>query len=321
MSVRVIDRVWSCGRYSGGTLIVLLAMADWANDDGGRVFPTVNQLAEKSRMTTRQVRTCIRQLEDDQVIALVNRATGRPGQANEYRIVLSELQQVEAPETAHTTPSADGGRIFTPEICDTDGGNLRHGRRKSTTETAEICDTPIDNRQEQPSKDPSRQPSSAPRASQDGLPGFESNQSKAVLSNGKAKLGSADNRRELDAAYQAYNAVAQKHGWPVCQHRSTMRDGHLRRRMQDAGGLSGWQHAMERADASDHLCGRSKRSAGYENWVPDIDFFLQAKSFTGLMEGKYDNRGDGAKPNHGSSATRDAARAAAELLNRRAQGP
>jgi hypothetical protein len=64
MSIRVMTAVWDHAAVEGGTLLVLLAMADWANDDGTGVYPTQETLARKARLGDRQVRNCLAELED-----------------------------------------------------------------------------------------------------------------------------------------------------------------------------------------------------------------------------------------------------------------
>lgn len=56
--------VWDHARVGGGALIVLLAMADWANDDGTGVYPKQATLATKARLSDRQVRNVLAELEE-----------------------------------------------------------------------------------------------------------------------------------------------------------------------------------------------------------------------------------------------------------------
>jgi len=92
-------------------------------------------------------------------------------------------------------------------------------------------------------------------------------------------------------AVQRYNAVAEQFGWSRCQDLTPARRKQLRARLKKVGGLSGWIVAMEKAAASPYLRGETKRAEGYEDWCPDLDFFVQASKFTKLLEGKYDARG------------------------------
>ena len=63
MSVAAISQVWKSSKAKGGPLLVLLAIADYAHDDGRNAWPTINTLAAKSRMTTRAIRFILKQLE------------------------------------------------------------------------------------------------------------------------------------------------------------------------------------------------------------------------------------------------------------------
>lgn len=89
----------------------------------------------------------------------------------------------------------------------------------------------------------------------------------------------------VQVAVEAYNAAAGRAGWPRAQIVSPKRRSSLRQRLAEAGGVDGWAAAIERAERSAFLTGDNDRG-----WLPDIDFFLQQKSFTRLMEGAYDRR-------------------------------
>ena len=99
---------------------------------------------------------------------------------------------------------------------------------------------------------------------------------------------------ELAEAVRAYNATAERCGWSVVQRMSKPRFSALRARMRDAGGLDGWLSALQRAEASDFLCGRVRTRDG--PFFASFDFLTQQSSFTRLMEGNYDNRNSGARP-------------------------
>lgn len=88
-------------------------------------------------------------------------------------------------------------------------------------------------------------------------------------------------------AFAAYNAAAGRAGWPVAQLLNDTRRRRLAIRLDECGGLDGWGAALAKAEASDFLCGRSARG---DPFLADLDFLLQSKSFTRLMEGSYDNR-------------------------------
>ena len=61
MSVAVMARVWRCSKAKQGNLLVLLAIADFA-DDEGEAWPSIPTLAKKSRLKERQTQYAIRSL-------------------------------------------------------------------------------------------------------------------------------------------------------------------------------------------------------------------------------------------------------------------
>ncbi len=89
----------------------------------------------------------------------------------------------------------------------------------------------------------------------------------------------------VSQAVEIYNSQANESGWPQCQVISKDRTSKLKARIKTAGGIDGWKAAIEKAGASDFLCNRASVS-----FSASIDFILQAKSFTKLIEGNYDNR-------------------------------
>lgn len=99
-------------------------------------------------------------------------------------------------------------------------------------------------------------------------------------------------------AFASYNSVAEKIGIPQAQKLSKSREGKLKARLKDCGGIDGWNAAMAKLSESAFLSGQNNNG-----WKADLDFVLQEKTFTKLMEGSYDNRkGNG----HGAGAGSDA---------------
>ncbi|MBL1438356.1 MAG: helix-turn-helix domain-containing protein [Rhodobacteraceae bacterium] len=103
---------------------------------------------------------------------------------------------------------------------------------------------------------------------------------------------------DLDLAFEFYNGAATACGWPLCQKATKPRLAKMQARLIDAGGISGWRAALEKAGASDFLCNRTRTS-----FTASIDFLLQESSFAKLMEGNYDNR---TTPNLPSGQNRNA---------------
>lgn len=112
---------------------------------------------------------------------------------------------------------------------------------------------------------------------------------------------------EADLAFAAWNEMAAEAGLPICQRISQTRRSAMHARLKECGGIEGWKTAMDKVRDSPFL-----RGANDKGWRADIDFVLQAKSFTRLMEGFYDERpGQNAKRHAGKPNGFDAFLAAA----------
>ena len=124
MSVRVMATVWQDAKeYREGPLLVLLALADWANDEGW-CWPSVPAIAEKSRLTERQVYNVLAGLVRDGVV--VKQAGGGRGKATRYRVIVEALGRRKNPE------KVSGFK------CDENAGNPEVHCRVSEGENPEI---------------------------------------------------------------------------------------------------------------------------------------------------------------------------------------
>lgn len=73
-----MSQVWEHAPYTAGSLLVLLALADWANDDG-IAWPSMERLAKKARIDRRSAQRIVRQLEKDGTLE-IERGGGRAKQ-------------------------------------------------------------------------------------------------------------------------------------------------------------------------------------------------------------------------------------------------
>jgi hypothetical protein len=90
MSVKWISRVWEESPYEGRRLLLHLALADYANDEG-TCFPSQRTLALKARTTEQWVSTSIRQLVKDGFLEVMERGNGR-GNRSTYRLLKGQSQ-------------------------------------------------------------------------------------------------------------------------------------------------------------------------------------------------------------------------------------
>lgn len=95
MSIKLMSRVWSDAPYGGKELLILLAMADFATDEGF-FFASKATLARKCRCSTEFVRLTVKKFVDDEIIEVTRQGWGR-GKATEFRF----LKAVDNPDGKH----------------------------------------------------------------------------------------------------------------------------------------------------------------------------------------------------------------------------
>lgn len=97
MSIAVINRVFASRRHGGSERLVLLALANYAND-AGIAWPSVALLATDALLSPRQVQRVLTRLETDGVLT-IERGVGRT-HASTYAITLDALSPAEKHDTA-----------------------------------------------------------------------------------------------------------------------------------------------------------------------------------------------------------------------------
>lgn len=141
MSVRMISRVWDYSTQKGNDLLMLLAIADFADDDGN-AYPSVQRLATKCRMLQRNANKILANLRESGELEI--RQNEGPHGTNRYRVVLDAL-----------TLSKRTGAAQTDTLS------------KRTVTPVHLDPKPLSKRTDEPSltvKEPSVKPSATPKA-------------------------------------------------------------------------------------------------------------------------------------------------------------
>lgn len=84
-------------------------------------------------------------------------------------------------------------------------------------------------------------------------------------------------------AFDAWNDTAIDLSLAVAQVLTPERRSRIKARLSECGGPEGWAIALAKIRGSPFLLGENDRG-----WQADLDFILQKKSFTRLMEGRYE---------------------------------
>src|SRR4029077_10328038 len=114
MSIKVATQVWNGSRHKSGDLLVLLALADHA-DDQGKAWPGIPLLARKARLSERHTRRCLNRLASSCEVEILPNAA--PSGRNLYHIRLDRL----TPDNLSTRTSAPDA--VTPVSNNTDTGD------------------------------------------------------------------------------------------------------------------------------------------------------------------------------------------------------
>lgn len=110
MSIRIMTQVWERPLRSTAHKLVLLALADHADDDGN-CWPSLHRIAAKSGLTVRTVQRHLRDLEGDGHLSI----TALKGRTNRYLIHPTPVTS-DTPDTNDTPDTSDTG---TPDTSDT----------------------------------------------------------------------------------------------------------------------------------------------------------------------------------------------------------
>ena len=102
--------VWDNFPRGGSDKLAMLALADWCNDQGGSLHPSMSTIAKKINLTEKQARVIVHRLIEECWVAVVgNVYGGNPGQSRQYQVNIQMLltPPVEVTPNAKVTPPPD----------------------------------------------------------------------------------------------------------------------------------------------------------------------------------------------------------------------
>jgi hypothetical protein len=108
MSVRILSSVWDRAQYEGPAFVVLLALADWA-DDEGRCYPSITKLARKARLGLTATKSALKRLRSDGVLDV--ETAGNSKTSNRYRLLVESMGRSPGDLGRETTTVARRPRV------------------------------------------------------------------------------------------------------------------------------------------------------------------------------------------------------------------
>jgi hypothetical protein len=103
MSIKTMSRVWDQSQHSGSNLLILLAIADFSDDDG-QAYPAVSKLAAKCRMSKRNAQDRLRELSESGELTILKNQGPPPKYPNLFRINFGALGVKPAAPVKPTAP-------------------------------------------------------------------------------------------------------------------------------------------------------------------------------------------------------------------------
>lgn len=102
--------VWDNFKTGGSEKLAMLALADWCNDEGGSLHPSISGIARKINVSESQARRIVHSfIEHGYLTVIANHNGGNPGQSRHYMLNVSKLStpSMDATPSVHATPSMD----------------------------------------------------------------------------------------------------------------------------------------------------------------------------------------------------------------------
>lgn len=250
MSVQATTWVWDHSTATGSDLLVLLAVADAANAQGGRSCQSVKTIASMSRVATRTVHRSLRKLEDTGQIV-------RAGVAHEYAgTIIYELPGVVlgGPVTAPDPAPNQGGDNLTPpsetvaggDICDAQGvTSATQGGDTDVTQPQFPSGTP---QKDNPrgAKPPRKGPMQATRIPENWQPTPDDVQVMRDETGAADDVLIAETRKFVDWAHSAPDSKGKKVNWSAAWRNWIRRAAEqARERQQRDTYVPGWQRRLD----------------------------------------------------------------------------
>ncbi|WP_336510634.1 helix-turn-helix domain-containing protein [Agrobacterium tumefaciens] len=139
MSILIMSRLFRAQLGSSSRKMLAVRLADFADDNGKGIWPSVETLAQETELSVRTVQRLLADFVNEGLLIIVRKATGRPGEATRYDFdmrAIDRLPDAKQPETtgdtmSPVTPADQTGDTMTrvtptTETGDTDCGEGCH---------------------------------------------------------------------------------------------------------------------------------------------------------------------------------------------------
>jgi hypothetical protein len=264
MSVSMMDRVWRYSAAKATDLLIMLSIADFANDVG-EAWPSVATLAKKSRLKDRATQYAIHRLMRSGELKIFKNKG--PRGCHVYRITIANPSGAQNAPVHRMRGACDNTRGAPGGILGVHGG----------------APEPSENRHK--NRQRSRVPQAAPFAVTGDPPA-------AASASGREEENKPAMARERAMAREPVAAVvaawAAQPDLPPIRNLSANRRKMIATRLKDDFFARHYEEAIARLASSSFCLGENKRQ-----WRADFDWLLKPDTVARIIEGKYDNHAPG----------------------------
>lgn len=123
MSIKIMTEVWDEAPFKGSDLLVLLCLADFADEDG-ICYPAVDTIARKTRLSDRAVQLSIRYLASADWLTIEE--GGKLHRPNTYQVLTARVKSFQGEKPAAQISPDPSGSDLSPESFST-GSDQRSG--------------------------------------------------------------------------------------------------------------------------------------------------------------------------------------------------
>lgn len=129
MAINAMRIVWEHYPCGGSKMLVMLALADWCDEDGRSLYPSMTAIARKCRLSKSQAQRIVRSFVKNELLEVVaNGAGGKPGETPHYWLHLDRM-------TGRTDATGSAGATGRTDAREGSHGCGERGRMGATQST------------------------------------------------------------------------------------------------------------------------------------------------------------------------------------------
>jgi len=139
VSIYIMSRLFKAQLGSASRKMLAVRLADFADDEGKGIWPTVARLSFETELSERTVQRTLRDFVEEGLLVVVREASGRPGSATRYDFDLTAIEKLPDAKTPvdgchHVTGVTMSPVTLATETGDTDDGDGCHHDTRTVIE-------------------------------------------------------------------------------------------------------------------------------------------------------------------------------------------